>query len=470
MANIKEPEDPGFPSVYLIKPGDDVEGGENGISNIQAKQLVERTAYLKEKLEAIDLEGSSGGGTGEGGGGTSEGGGETPETPPQPVAFIGLTANGSIAVTTTTLTLLFDQDIDGLNVGDIIVNALGTGAQKGVLTRTGMGSYALTINGVVNEGNIMVFVSKVGYSITGSPGMVSIYFSPPIVPLGINPRNLALIILGREVTNAADVTTIITVVSNTIRTGNINNLVIGDYFGLESISIAAGSDAGGAFSASLGNVTDKFGSYGRNLDFVLVAKNPYLGKNGNSKPHVFFHSRHVLSNMAKNGSAFSGGHYMNPTNTNVGGYLGSKGRQFVTTQVRAALIASGIPLDDSTKCPNISRRVSGNSGGGGATLTDIITDNVTLLTEYEMNGTHDRSSQTYEPATGQTHFSEYYTDKESKQKRNQADGLIMYYWSASLAQQSLNQWTYMYGAIGGVNSSLTASDSGLGIAPAFTVG
>ena len=51
MANIVEPADPGFPPVYQIDLEDDVIGGEDGISNRQGKQLVERTAYNKKAVE-----------------------------------------------------------------------------------------------------------------------------------------------------------------------------------------------------------------------------------------------------------------------------------------------------------------------------------------------------------------------------------------------------------------------------------
>ena len=51
MANIKEPVNPEFPPVYLLDFNDDVIGGEEGTSNRQAKQLVERDAYLRQKQE-----------------------------------------------------------------------------------------------------------------------------------------------------------------------------------------------------------------------------------------------------------------------------------------------------------------------------------------------------------------------------------------------------------------------------------
>ena len=52
MSTIPEPANPGFPNVYEIQDDDDVKGGPDGISNRQAKELVERTAYInKNKID-----------------------------------------------------------------------------------------------------------------------------------------------------------------------------------------------------------------------------------------------------------------------------------------------------------------------------------------------------------------------------------------------------------------------------------
>ncbi len=53
MANITTPENPGFPEVYLIEENDDVLGGEGGTANRQAKEIVERTAFLKKAIEKL---------------------------------------------------------------------------------------------------------------------------------------------------------------------------------------------------------------------------------------------------------------------------------------------------------------------------------------------------------------------------------------------------------------------------------
>jgi len=306
----------------------------------------------------------------------------------------------------------------------------------------------------------------------GGSGEGGIVVVPPqmIIPPHVGgARNLALVVLGHEVTGPADVSTIIDWISATVRAGQIENLYIAsgdaEYFGLASIAIAAGNDAGGAFSAALAPIGG--GSYGRNLDFVLVAKNPYLDKNGNAQPHVFVQSRHALSNMS---SPTQGGHYMNPSATNAGGYASSKGRAFVNTEVKAALLAAGIPVNDTTKILNISRRSA--NGGASATGTDIITDNVTLATEYEALGSKVNSNPTYEPVSGQSHM-EYYGNAASRIKRK-ADGTAVYWWAAS--PWGINNSVGSYctldangNALSGVGTNGYASQE-YGIAPAFAIG
>jgi formylglycine-generating enzyme required for sulfatase activity len=80
--------------------------------------------------------------------------------------FTSLTADGSATVTTTKLTLTFDQDITDLSAADIVLDAGSTGATIGSVTRTGTGVYDLTIV-VTAGGSVTVVVSKSGYNITG---------------------------------------------------------------------------------------------------------------------------------------------------------------------------------------------------------------------------------------------------------------------------------------------------------------
>jgi phage-related tail fiber protein len=51
MANLPTPVTPGFPDIYQLETTDRVKGGPGGIANLQASQLLERTAYLKKQLD-----------------------------------------------------------------------------------------------------------------------------------------------------------------------------------------------------------------------------------------------------------------------------------------------------------------------------------------------------------------------------------------------------------------------------------
>jgi hypothetical protein len=94
--------------------------------------------------------------------------------PGDQVAFSGVSAGGS--PTTTTLTLTFDQDIDGLSAGDITLTAGNTGAAKGTLSKTGTGVYELTVTGITAGGTVTVAVSKTGYTITPSGREVTVLY------------------------------------------------------------------------------------------------------------------------------------------------------------------------------------------------------------------------------------------------------------------------------------------------------
>ncbi|GAA5785113.1 hypothetical protein [Chitiniphilus shinanonensis] len=52
MANLPVPVTPGFPDVYQLELTDRVKGGAGGTANLQATQLAERDAWLRQELEA----------------------------------------------------------------------------------------------------------------------------------------------------------------------------------------------------------------------------------------------------------------------------------------------------------------------------------------------------------------------------------------------------------------------------------
>jgi hypothetical protein len=90
------------------------------------------------------------------------------------VTLSNLTADGSAAQTTTQLTLTFSQAITGLSANDIILNGVN-GVNKGTLNGSGP-SYTLPISGFTSGGTLNVAAAKSGYTISGSPKTVPIYY------------------------------------------------------------------------------------------------------------------------------------------------------------------------------------------------------------------------------------------------------------------------------------------------------
>ena len=110
------------------------------------------------------------------------------------VVFLSLTADGSMNLTTSKLFLTFDKDIAGLTINDIdfkSVNYVGyqgvqvnTGAVKDTFTKSGTGTYELTIKNVEEQARANVVVKKSGYAITGNNKEATIYYKQGSIPGG----------------------------------------------------------------------------------------------------------------------------------------------------------------------------------------------------------------------------------------------------------------------------------------------
>nr|AGS53508.1 hypothetical protein [uncultured bacterium contig00055] len=376
----------------------------------------------------------------------------------QPITFSNLVANGSSASTTNLLTLTFSGDIAGLVAGDITINAGSTGATRGSLTRTGVGTYTLGVSGITASGQISVSVAKAGFAFTGSPKNVDVYFANTI-PAGTVARNLETIVLGRAAANAQDITDVVTAVHNTVESGQIASLVLGDYF---TIPISSGNPFTVAARGSYGaiNVTANadLGDHGKHIGFRIVSKNGNKNKNGVTYDHVWFHAMNVFG---YSGEANADGMKMNETNTNAGGMNGADGRQYLLLNVMPVLQAKGIPFNQDW-IKGVPRKVA--NGGSGATGFDLISDKLTLPTEYEMHGTRTYSHTTYEAAADQGRW-EYY-DSNAKRIKYNKDNAARQYWCASPYSDYTGNFCYVYSS-GAPNFSTAAN--AFGCAPAFCV-
>jgi hypothetical protein len=205
------------------------------------------------------------------------------------------------------------------------------------------------------------------------------------VPSHVNASNLGILVLGHEPASSAEVTQVLESVSNSVRRGHIADLQVGDYMHLAALTVTAGNDAGGACSIT-SFPTSQTTEDPDLLKLVLVSKNPYKNVNGNLADHVVF--------QWENNPVT---HYVNPTNTNEGGYEASKIRAYLLNQFRAGAKAAGIPFDhENNIIVPLHRAVAVSYSESTLTLFDPGAassplaggDDIFLPTEFEIFGTH----------------------------------------------------------------------------------
>jgi hypothetical protein len=269
------------------------------------------------------------------------------------------------------------------------------------------------------------------------------------------------VVLGHDPTSVAEVTTVCQKIHNTIAAGNVNNFVDGDYFnGYISSSnpfmVAAGYDSGGAISMTS---NPDLGTHGKYMQWVIVGKNPWKGKNGITYDHVGIHSRNILG-YDKDTNA--GGHYMELSNINTNGYKGCKMRSYLLNNMLPALKNLGIAFDESwMKAPPRLVSKGGSASNPGA---DTITDKLFLPTEYEMLGENICSNASAEAAENQGRFTCY--DSDSKRIKYNKDNITRHYWNASPFYAYAVGFCATYDDGDGLNAG---SENMLGVAPAFCI-
>jgi hypothetical protein len=210
-------------------------------------------------------------------------------------------------------------------------------------------------------------------------------------------------------------TTVFEKIHQTVAAGFVSNFN-GDYIypALSSsfkFTVAAGHDAGGDCSLS---ANTGLGVNGKLVGFRIVSRNGLKGKNFNDYDHVIIQMVN-LPTM----------HYMELTNINSNGYLGSKGRQYLINNYLTGLKNLGVPFDnDWVKAP--VRKVA-SVGNSTSAACDTIQDKLFLPTETEMFGTNTNSKA--EAAANQGRF-EYY-DSNAKRIKYDAANAATIYWEAS---------------------------------------
>ncbi|MDR0527829.1 MAG: DUF6273 domain-containing protein [Spirochaetaceae bacterium] len=221
--------------------------------------------------------------------------------------------------------------------------------------------------------------------------------------------------------------------------GGLGVIRLGDYVNLKSLYVSEYNGNGGAVSVTNTNAGSE------KLRVMVVAINPYFGKNGNgmATPHIIFHFK-----------SYPGDSRINQVDNNAGGYAASEMRIYLSGNYWKGLKDAGVP--DGVVWA-ISRRVA--NGGSGVTGADTIQDKLWLPTELEMfeNGNY---STSYESRGNQGYFAYYETNAERKKIPN-------WYWLATPSKYN-NERFCLVGLNGDIHANQNSNFSG-GVAPAFCV-
>ncbi|GHV64989.1 hypothetical protein AGMMS49587_18470 [Spirochaetia bacterium] len=313
---------------------------------------------------------------------------------------------------------------------------------------------------------VVTLTAKSGYTFTGAATNSFTHSGADGWPIYVASSGTVFIIFPASsgsdlkvkfsVSTAADA---FTAVHTAIQDGTyLTKIALGDYIDLDSLTIT-GSDT----------ITDKdLGSpgewdyHGRLLRLIVVGINSFK-RDGTGEPgtvnannpsggpdHVVFQFQNIPVK-----------HDMNATDTNVGGYLGSAMRTYITGDFLTGLQTTTGLTNDMLWAP--ARKVS--QGGDPEAGTDTITtDTLWLPTVWEMFGSNGLvSSPTSETVTNQARLEYYATG--AFLKYDSSDNCSSY-WLASPKYWSADEFAYV--GIDGYFYDLIASEV-TGCAPAFCV-
>jgi hypothetical protein len=344
---------------------------------------------------------------------------------------------------TTELTLTLDKVINGLTKDDIDLTGV-SGITKGTLSKIGS-TYTLPISGFTAAGTVTVTVAKTGYVIN-TPKTAAVLTGA--VPGAASMASIKSK-FGVTSTGTAGVKDTFTRLSAFIKAGGLTSqsgvINLGDWIDLEGgITVAAYTDSS-SYAAEGGFQYAGASEYTR---LMVVGRNSFNGKNGNSQQHVVFHFKNIPVTRR-----------MNPTGTNSGGYAASEMRRYLIpysgnsgnflTGLKNAGVPAGVLWGPQRK---VAKERTG-------TATNEISDILWLPTEREMFG-----SQYYlSPPDSETEANqarlEYY-DSDTRRTKS------AWSWESSPYRASASD-VCAVGNYGATNSS--SADSAGGCAPAFCV-
>ena len=204
------------------------------------------------------------------------------------ITFNSIAADGSSTQTTTQLTLTFDSPINGLSAADITLSSM-SGISKGTLS--GSNPYTLPISGFTSGGTLSVAVAKSGYTISGSPKSVDIYYSS-----GNNNNNNTTAILNNVIADGSSTqtTTQLTLIFDREIPGlTATDITLNGVYGI-SKGMLSGSNP---YTLPVGGFTSS-----GNLS-VSVSKSGYDISNSPKTVSIYYCIPVTLNNVTANGSS-----------------------------------------------------------------------------------------------------------------------------------------------------------------------
>lgn len=385
--------------IYQLELTDKVQGGPNGISNLQGKQLANRTKFLKDETERLEEEKVAVDSIGEANGVASLD--ENGRVPASQLPESALEYKGNWNASTNTPHLE-----DGVGtLGDL---------------------YKVSADGTVTfgSGNTVTFYTgdRIAYNGTkwerwdGSKEidgkLAKVY---PYIYTG---RNL------KDVFGVSTVAEVFAKLKEKSDTGNFEGLGLGDYVDLPSIVVG-------------GNVINWSDAY-ENLRCEIVAFDQYY-RNGDTD----ITQHHIVMQM-KN-CPFT--HRMNATNTNAGGYNASELKAYLANTVVSAIEnAIGISL-------KTIRRLLSTHGEWG-----WVAEKVFIPTEVECIGTK-AWSDNYSHTVGNSRQWGIFQVRPDKLIKFY-NGARQWWWTASDSTSASTDFVDVaFG--GGINSTGASSDGGV---------
>ncbi|MDR0540095.1 MAG: hypothetical protein LBG74_06300 [Spirochaetaceae bacterium] len=230
--------------------------------------------------------------------------------------------------------------------------------------------------------------------------------------------------------------------------GGLETIRMGDFIELPSLFIAKYTDSNVVIAEEV-NIPSNVGN--GKLQLVIVAINPYYGKNSNGTvtPHLIFQFKNA-----------PGTGKMNATTADTSGYSNSSIRYYLMLRYYLALVAAGVPesvfWNITRKVPYDDPNFSWNNLLGFDYST--IKDYVWLPTEYEITG------QATLQSSDQMHFS-YYNSNDRRLKVVTYPDNNGCYWTSSSTRSAYFQ---AIGSSGTVVAQLNSTTK-QGIAPAFAI-